>query len=159
MHVTERGVRALAAAVLVAAGVLVTPAASAHPGDTAIDITPAEATAGDSVQVAGEGFTTGTQVDVVLLTATGDQVLATPTVDDEGHFTVDVALPEDLTTRYYEVQAVGADTTVSELVQVSATGASGLAQGELALLLGAGGVLVGVAGIAVLLRRRTQVSV
>jgi hypothetical protein len=156
---TGRGVRALAVAVLVAAGVLVTPAASAHPGETAIDITPAEATAGDTVQVSGEGFTTGAQVDVVLLSAAGDQVLATPTVDDEGHFRVDVALPDDLTTRYYEVQAVGADATVSELVQVAEAGGSGLAQGELVLLLASGGVLLGVAGIAVLLRRRTRVSV
>ncbi len=50
--------------------------------------------AGETVSVAGEGFTAGSEVEIVL-TTTGETVLGSATVGDDGSFSVDVTVPDD----------------------------------------------------------------
>ena len=159
-------VRLLAAAALVVTGTLLTgvPGASAHPGDTAIQIAPTEAEAGSTVTVSGEGFTAGTDVSLVLRTGEGDEQLAITAVDDEGHFAAAVTLGGSLDTRYYELHAVGRDETATQLLSVTADPeAEPAAAGPLAplsspglpVLLLAGAVALGaVAAVVALVRRR-----
>lgn len=153
----------LAVAALAAAGTLLVgvPGVAAHPGDTAITITPAETGAGQPVTVSGEGFTAGTSVDLLLRTAAGDQVLASRTVDDEGHFVSEVVLADDLDTRYYEVRAVTSTESASQLVAVTADGggtADGTDSGSggpgVLVLVLVGAVILTVVVVVVLRRRR-----
>jgi len=154
--------RLLAAAALLVTGTLLAgvPVAVAHPGDTAIEVAPAEAEAGSTVAVSGEGFTAGTQVELVLRTAGGDEVLAGTAVDEEGHFATDVALDASLETRYYELSAVGPAENASQLVAVTAALDAGGADGStgpglLSLVLGGAGLLaVGLLAVMVVLARR-----
>lgn len=154
----------LAAAALVAAGILLTGVpAAAHPGDTTIQISPAEAEAGSTLTVSGEGFTAGGQVDLLLITGEGDQRLTEQAVDDEGHFVAEVLLDGSLDTRYYEVQAVGSEEAASQLVAVSAAAGTAddlpsVGPGPVSLLLGGAALLLVGALVAVAVaRRRTPV--
>lgn len=163
-------VRLLAAAATVVAGTLLVgvPGAAAHPGDTEIQVSPAEADAGSTVTVTGEGFTAGTDVAVVLRTAQGDEPLASTTVDDEGHFETVVELAGSLDSRYYEVRAVGSAETASQLLAVSAdpgaasdpgAGSDPVGRSVLpALLLAGAGALGGLAVLVLLARRRGPVG-
>ncbi len=82
---------------------------------------PAEAVAGESVEVLGDGFAPNGTVRVVLRTGDGDRPVAEAVADDDGHVAVAAVLPDDLGTRYYEVRADGADgATASGSVSVTA---------------------------------------
>ena len=127
-----------------------TPAAAAHDGEATIDVLPAEASVGDTVQVLGENFEPGATVEIAMATPEGDEPVASLVADDEGHFSAGVTLRDGLETRYYELRAAaegdGPDSGATTLVHVTAPEAG---SSWLVLAAAAGAVLA--AGFAVLL--------
>ncbi len=58
-----------------------------------LDVDASSVAAGDTLTVSGDGFASGTEVEIVL-TSDGDTILTTVTADDDGEISVEVSIPE-----------------------------------------------------------------
>ena len=89
---------------LLSVAAIIPPAAQAHGGEAVISTFPAQAPAGGEVTVFGEDLEADALMQLHLLTADGDLLVAEPMTDEAGHFSAKVTLPETLTERTYELR-------------------------------------------------------
>ena len=107
---------------------------------------PADAAAGDSITVTGEGFAPGEEVQLWFLSS--PVLLATVTADAAGTFSTDVTIPADATagTHHLEVRSASSETVSSEVkvaAVLAATGWDGTwTAATAATLLALGGAMV-----------------
>ncbi|MGH2401263.1 MAG: hypothetical protein ACRDE6_01010 [Candidatus Limnocylindria bacterium] len=140
------------AILLLSMATLVPAVASAHGGEAGITTFPAEAPAGGPVTAFGEDLEPETPMQLHLLTADGDLLVAEPTTDEAGHFSMTLTLPDTLTERTYELRLTSpSGESISTFVTVAGSGtdaadapanaSSGSTSGLLwAAILGLGGI-------------------
>ena len=112
---------------LLSAPAIVPAVAQAHGGEPAISAFPAQAAAGGELTVFGEDLEPDASMQLHLLTAEGNLLVAEPRTDAAGHFTAKVTLPDTLTERTYELRLTaptGASTSTFVTVVRSDTGAA-----------------------------------
>lgn len=81
---------------------------TAHEGDGRVEVTPARVGPGEVVTLIATSLTSGSEVTIGLVTASGTVELGSATADDEGNVTAQVTIPADTAPRYYELHAVDA---------------------------------------------------
>ena len=112
---------------LLSASAILPAVAGAHGGEAGISAFPAQAPAGGELTVFGEDLEPDASMQLHLLTAEGDLLVAEPRTDAAGHLTANVTLPETLTERTYELRLTaptGASTSTFVTVVRSDTGAA-----------------------------------
>lgn len=99
----------LALAALAAGIALLSAAAASAHGNPEVTVNPSPAPFGGEVTIEGEGFEEESQVSIVLEGALGEIALGNITTDEEGTFSLTVALPSGAAPGGYRVRAVSAD--------------------------------------------------
>lgn len=95
---------ALCALLLLAAA----PALAQYPPDVTTTVAVSDTTVvpGETITVTGEGFAPGTRVTITL---DDTQVLAVAAVRDDGRFSAQVTIPEDIAPGVHKITAAGVD--------------------------------------------------
>jgi len=112
------GMRRLA--VLLFAGVLM---AAVHP-EAILKSTQSSVEAGRDLPLVGEEFSNGETFRLVLLGALNDYALGDVDTNDEGKFTIDLAIPANVRPGQYQLVAYAPDGDRSATMDVSVTAAS-----------------------------------
>ena len=118
------GMRRLA--VLLFAGVLM---AAVHP-EAILKSTQSSVEAGRDLPLVGEEFSNGETFRLVLLGALNDYALGDVDTNDEGKFTIDLAIPANVRPGNYQLVAFAPDGDRVATLDVSVTAASPAATGE-----------------------------
>ena len=114
---------ALALGFILSVGVAVTAMAHEGTGEEAIEVEPSAIAAGDSVVLAGSGLEPNDERVIVLVGEHDTLHLTEVDTDDEGMFSLDVAIPGHLPAGTYELQAIGDETLTVPLAVTARAGA------------------------------------
>ena len=122
-----RPLQLILVSLLLSAPAIAPAVAKAHGGEAAISTFPAQAPPGGEVTVFGEDLEADAPMQIHLLTADGELLIAEPRTDEAGHFSASVTLPDTLAERIYELRLTapsGASTSTFVTVVGSDTGAT-----------------------------------